>query len=925
MAKKPKGVLDVSDVLNAWVERDLAADAEEGKLPPAFEVDALVAQLSEAVGSGRHPVVSGDSGVGKSALVFELVRRVVAGSGPTALAGRPILQISFRSRLSALLKPEQLRPETQKLVTALLAVGDQVVPYFRDFELVYSLDLEPQLQLLALRFPGVILAEGDGRGVDTLLEATPELDRRFLAVKVPEPDLATTARMLAAWAKHGEASDVRFEAEALSTGLELAHRFLSRTNLPRKAIDFLAQVGSVVGTERSVQATDVVDRFHTAYKIPRLLIDPRVPFDPVATEREYESRVLEQSEAVSAVVRMISMIKAGLSDSRRPFGSFLFVGPTGVGKTHIAQLLAEHLFGSRERLVRVNMADYPGNDDAVNVFGNPHAYTVPARRGELTQRLLGHPFAVLLLDEFEKANEKIHDRFLQLVDEGVFVNGAGETVSCRSMIVIATSNAGAEVYRTPGIGFSPSGDLALQDRELDRRLLSHFRLEFLNRFDQVVHFHPLSRGGIRKIALREIQQLRARSGLVSQGLDLEVDDAVLDWLAVHGYDPHYGARFLRRAIERHVTTALADVIVTESPRRGAKLSLGVRAGRVFARVLGSPSDEERAAKVRLPLGTTERVRSLDRPALIGEAQRLLERSQPRREKLDARRHRLAELLETMNTSGFWDAPAEGRPILEEYRELDVAIQTETRLAGPIERLGQAVSDAKVSSPVLGSMLEQAARSLADWERRAAEQGVGAVWLVLKDADPMSVKGEALEQLVQMERAWCRRLHLAAELVAFGEGDGGPNRAVLEVEGPGALTYLEMERGQHRLHHSDGPDGRVFVDLVPQRRSGSHASSVHGTSRRQALGLDASFFGRVQRGELALELFGSDRDTLGRLLADLEGAALAESNELARVYRADGAGARDPRTHASVARFKDVMAGRLDALLDAWQAHNAREL
>src|SRR5262249_50787537 len=197
------------------------------------------------------------------------------------------------------------------------------------------------------------------------------------------------------------------------------------------------------------------------------------------------------------------------------------------------------------------MADFQNETDAYTLFGNPDSYQPRSRRGLLTVRVTGYPFGVLLLDEFEKAHAKVHDRFLQLIDEGAFINSAGETISCRSMIIIATSTAGSEISRGGGWGFPRPADLNALDQELDRILTKHFRIEFLNRFDQIVHFHPLSRDEIRSIALREIEALRDRAGVRTRGIELVADEGMLDWLTAHGYDPHFGARFLKRTIERY--------------------------------------------------------------------------------------------------------------------------------------------------------------------------------------------------------------------------------------------------------------------------------------------------------------------------------------------------------------------------------------
>lgn len=576
---------DPDTIINQWLECDLSRAAGEGTLAPAFEVDDALSQIDGLLSSGRHLIVAGDSGVGKTAIVHELVRRSKLTPGEGPLAGRRVLQFSLQRRASGLKDTDQLRPELQRLVEALLAKGKKIVPFFRDLHLADTFDLEPQFHAMAFRLAGPILCEGRRQEVRALLEECPELEQQYVVVEVEEPNLQRTSRLLRAWSGHQEHEHGRqYEAETLQHALQLSDRLLSRSHQPRKSIDLLGQAGSLVPPGQPITAAHVLDRFCTNYKVPRRLVDPSVPLDLTELELYFAGRILGQDEAVGAVVKMISLIKAGLCDARRPFGVFLFVGPTGVGKTHVAQLLAEYLFGDRERVIRFNMADYQADAAAGVLFGDPDDYRPPKLRGLLTCRLMGQPFGVLLLDEFEKANNLVIDRFLQLIDEGSFINAAGELVSCRSLIIIATCNVGAEAYRLRALGFSARSDLSEKDRQVDRRLEERFRFELLNRFDRVVHFHPLTREDIRIIAQQELMCLQERPGLKKDDLQLKIDTSVLDWLTANGFDPHFGARFLRRTIERHVVTAIAEAIVREQPQPHATITLSVRQGRIVAGV-----------------------------------------------------------------------------------------------------------------------------------------------------------------------------------------------------------------------------------------------------------------------------------------------------------------------------------------------------
>jgi hypothetical protein len=626
-------------------------------------------------------------------------------------------------------------------------------------------------------------------------------------------------------------------------------------------------------------------------------------------------------------MRMISMIKASLSDPRRPFGAFLFVGPTGVGKTHIAQMLAELLFGSRDRMIRINMADYQGSDDADTLFGNPDGYNLRLRRGNLTIRLATHPFAVLLLDEFEKAHESVHDRFLQLVDEGQFINGANETVPCRSLIVIATSNAGAEVYRRGPIGFTTPTELIELDKELDRLLFKHFRVEFLNRFDQVVHFHPLTREHIRTIAMREIEELRERAGLKSRGFPLEVDEEILDWLTAHGYDPHFGARFLKRTIERNVTTVLAEAIVRERLEKGSKIALGVRAGKIAASVVARPKAEK--AQVVLPHGKENVKQTFDKKSLVAEADALMKRAEKRFARLEEQKKESSDVLAQMNAEGFWKDPARAQLVLERYRALDVRIQMGMRFAETILRLPDLKEQALARPalmPGLARGLEAAARALAAWDERDAVEGASAVWLSLRSIDPLEDAGDWLCDLAEMEIAWCKRLNLAAEVVALGFAEDVLGRIVLEIEGPGAATYLAMEEGIHRLHRAERSDFRVRVDVVPKgpapedgERRVSRARKKNPACDRLGFEIAAHSKLRLPERGVTVDLYANREKTLAHVLVDLEATPeRVATPPVARTYADSGSGARDPRTGAVVPRYKDVMRGRLEPLLTEWR-------
>lgn len=917
-------------VLDDWIDRDLTEAVRQGGLPPAFAVDDVIVQAEEvlrATGT-RSPVLVGARGVGKTAIVYELVRRAhagVSGSVPLLREAR-VVQLSLRAISAKFKEKSDATNFFADLCATIATQPGPVVPFIRDVHLAYALDWEPTLHQLVSQLDHPILAEGLPREFDQLLEYWTDLTEHLVAIPMQEPDQKQMRTMLSSWGAWTEAQTGRgFEDDAHRTALELTARFMGDRPFPRKAIDLLRQTVDFLGEEviRPVSVRDVVDRFSQLTRVPPRLVDPDEQLDLTEVHTFVSDRLLGQQEAVDAVVRMIALMKAGLADLRRPFGTFLFVGPTGVGKTWCAQLLAEYLFGDRHRIVRINMAEYTEPHHALTVFGNPHAHSVVDQRGVLARRLQGNPFGVLLLDEFEKADPKVHDGFLQLFDEGRYINGRSETVSVTSMIVIATSNAGAEVFRESGLGFERATSLRELDQELDRRLHRTFRFELINRFDRVVHFHPLGRACIRAIARRELAELAERDGLLGRGLQLEVDAEVLDWLVAHGYHPHWGARFLRREIERHVAGTLAEYIVRERPPKGSRLALGVRHDRIDARVVSGPQ-----AEAIVPSAQTliQRRVALDPEALFAEGQTWITRFEPLIAESETRREQASALIEASTAPGFWDDAENAQDVLRRYKTLDARLAADRRLLKPVTRLRQLIeADDDLPPEELAELLRKVARSYRRWIDIGSEASPGAAWVMLGPADSVVESSAWLTDLVGMYRGWFRRKGLTYELVAEEIERGQPRRLVMEVEGAGVLKLLEMEQGEHRRRGKEGQVERAMVEVIPRREGPVEAAAAVVEDARRTRGV--AILRRAARVRLELpirgldlKLYGTGRDSLELLARDL-GAALASprpSPQIARTYGIRGGAVQDPRTSASTPNLKDVLRGNLEPFLQAWE-------
>jgi ATP-dependent Clp protease ATP-binding subunit ClpC len=911
------------------IDRDLTELARAGRLSVAFGVDGAVTELLALIGRGdKHPLLAGDPGVGKTALVQEAARRIVEGKTEPSLAGARVVEISIATVLA---RGEKRAAESLDELLESLAEKPGTIVYLRDISAAAG---GPAMSVLGRALRGGALRfvlEADARLAQQLLGSDEALAECVHVLHVGEPPPEQVRAILARVAEAVEVEHaVPIDPEACDLAQRLSAKFLLSQRMPRKAIELLRETAAeavAAGRER-ITGADVLSRFCASTRLPRFVVDDALPLDLDRTAQFFSERILGQHDAVSAVLRSVALLKAGLNDPRRPLGVFLFAGPTGVGKTHLAKLLAEYLFGSADRLVRMNMAEFAEEGAESIPFGAPWGTTQLQRRGELTRLLEGKVFAVLLLDEFEKATRGVHDRLLQLFDEGQFVNGAGQTIACSNTLIVATSNVGAEVYGDPPIGFTGSRSTQEILAEVDRRISEAFRPEFLNRFDAVCHFLPLTRTEIRKIAQREVGRVLEREGIRIRGLDVEVAPEVVDLLVERGYSPQFGARFLKREIEKTLTSALAVEIVRRPLPAGTPVRVEARPdGRVVAEVESLAKIREATAQLVLPArGAATVRRRLDRRSLLREVDGLSTRAHriaaaAGRPALENQR---AQLLAQSQAPDFWDDPAHAAEVLRLYRALDARLAEIERVMRGCASARRLVREARTEQYLIAAAraVEDAAREVQLLEARAAAgttDGADDALLEIEAAAETPAAQAWVRELASMYLAWAERRGYEKGSVAEGVE---PRRVLLRISGPGVLGYLAGEAGLHRRIEEDARVGAyVRVRSWPQSERPAEFVLARELRRRPGFFVErvgAEVSARDETTGRAVTLHGAGTlAELRALTAALLPALPAPSGEARRYFVGRAPHVEDPRTGARTPRIKDVLRGELEIFIAAW--------
>jgi ATP-dependent Clp protease ATP-binding subunit ClpC len=601
---------------------------------------------------------------------------------------------------------------------------------------------------------------------------------------------------------------VQVDNTVLDDAFELARHYLSASAAPGNLIDLLRQTRQLVTSDtpggRRMTRADLLATLSQMTGLPRDVLDDRQGLDRAALRSFFERRVMGQPEAVSCLVDRIVMLKAGLTDPTRPIGVFLFAGPTGTGKTEVAKTLAEFLFGASQRMIRLDMSEFQEPQSLARIVGEP------GEAGEtdaLVNRIRKQPFSVVLLDEFEKANPRVWDLFLQVFDDARLTDANGNLADFRHSIIVLTSNLGAADHRGGSLGFT-SSDGVFSEAQVMRVIGNTFRPEFVNRLDRVVVFRPLSRGVMRDILRKELADVLGRRGFRNREWAVEWEESALEFLLDRGFTRDMGARPLRRAIDQHVLAPIAATIVEHRFPEGDQFLFVRSDGKAIQVEFVDPdaAPEPAAQSGAAPAGYAEIMQA---PAGTEQERTFLEAGLTRFERRLGSppwHSEKAALLEQMGRPDFWSSPRRHAVLAQiEHRDsLEAGARTAQSL---LRRLSG--RPARGSPPAIVSNLAQQLYlielALLDLDRGLWPEVYLAVEPVAGERSEDAAAAWA-SRIGAMYREWARKRRMRAALL--GE-EGGPRRStplVLAMAGFGAHGILAREAGLHVLEVPDADGG-----------------------------------------------------------------------------------------------------------------------
>jgi len=626
--------------------RDLTKMATDGVLDPVIgrqdEIERVLQILSRR--TKNNPVLIGESGVGKTAIVEGLAQKIVAMDVPENLFNRRVISLDLGALVAGTKYRGQFEERLKVVMKEILTSGNVIIFIDELHTLVGAGAAEGSIDASNMMKPALSRGEMQCIGATTLdeyrkhIEKDSALKRRFQAIHVQPPSSEQTVQIIKGLKDRYETHHrVTITDEAVDEAVRLSNRYISDRFLPDKAIDVIDEAGSrarlkaysrpeelrileqelkkivrdkevairlqnfeeaVRYREEEEQIKKVLGETTSEWKkkqeqnrpeinreeiacvvskmtgIPLFRIEEEETQKLIHMEDELHRRIIGQEEAITAISRAIRRSRAGLKGDRRPIGSFIFLGPTGVGKTELARALAEFLFDTDEALVRIDMSEYMEKFSSSRLVGAPPGYVGYEEGGQLTEKVRRRPYSVVLFDEIEKAHPDMFNILLQVLDDGYLTDSLGRKVDFRNTVLIMTSNLGTRMLgKTSSLGFQSEGSdysvLGKMKDSVQEELKKAFNPEFLNRIDDILVFHPLEKKHLEKIILILVQELNEK--LLEKEIRLDISDELLHWLVQEGYDPIYGARPMRRCVQRKIEDPLSEEILKRRFKPGSSI------------------------------------------------------------------------------------------------------------------------------------------------------------------------------------------------------------------------------------------------------------------------------------------------------------------------------------------------------------------